>query len=76
VLEAVGEGSAIPMESDHVLIRAELVRERPSSSAPGMRQLEPGIRVRAVEFRGAWVVIARDGHKLGYVPADALARLQ
>ncbi|MGB8399023.1 caspase family protein [Bradyrhizobium sp.] len=67
---------AIPKEPTHVVIRAELVREKPSSDSPGSRQLEPGMRVRAVEFSGAWALIARDGQKLGYTPADALARMQ
>ena len=76
VLETSGEGPAIPREPEHVLIRAELVRERPSADAPGWLQLVPGTKVRAVEFIGSWVIIARDGQKLGYVPAEALARMQ
>lgn len=75
VLEA-DDGSTIPKEPTHVVVRAELVREKPSSDAPGSRQLTPGTQVRAVEFSGSWVVIARDGQKLGYLPADALARIQ
>jgi len=39
-------------------------------------QFEPGAQVRAVAFFGGWVLIARDGQKIGYVPADALARIQ
>jgi hypothetical protein len=70
------EGPAIPEESTHVIIRAELVRQKPSADSPGSRELMPGTRVRAIEFSGAWAVIARDGQKLGYVPANALARLQ
>jgi WD40 repeat protein len=67
----------IPKSPTHVLIRAELVRERASQDAPGDRQLSPGIQVRVVEFTtDAWAIIAREGEKLGYVPAAALAPLQ
>ncbi len=76
VLVASSEGPEIPKEPTHVLIRAELIREKPSVDAPGARQIVAGTQVRAVEFTGPWVIIARDGQKLGYVPVDALARLQ
>lgn len=76
VLDINSEKDSIPKEPTHVLIRTELLRGRPSADAPGSRQLTAGTLVRAVEFAGAWVIIARDGQKLGYVPADALARLQ
>jgi WD40 repeat protein len=67
----------IPKTPTHVLIRPELVRERPATDAPGERQLSPGIQVRVVEFTtDAWAIIAREGEKLGYVPAAALAPLQ
>jgi hypothetical protein len=29
-----------------------------------------------VEFVGAWVIVAREGQKIGYVPVEALARMQ
>jgi WD40 repeat protein len=67
----------IPKTPTHVLIRPELVRERPSADAPGERQLSPGMQVRVVEFTtNAWAIVAREGEKLGYVQAAALAPLQ
>jgi len=69
-------GASIPTASTHVLLRRELVREKPSANAAGSRELRQGFQIRAVEFAGSWAVIARDGVKLGYVPADALAELQ
>ena len=76
VLDVTGGGAAVPKEPTHVLIRAELVREKPAPDAQGSRTLAPGIQVRAVEFVGAWVIVARDGQRIGYVPTDALARMQ
>jgi hypothetical protein len=73
---ALGAGPAIPKEPTHVVVRAELLREKPATDAPGSRTLPPGTQVRAVEFVGAWVIVARDGQKLGYVPVEALARMQ
>jgi len=40
------------------------------------RQLSPGTQVRVVEFTDTSAIVARDGEKLGYVPAAALALLQ
>jgi hypothetical protein len=48
-----------------VLIRPERVRERPATDSQSKRELAPGTPVRAVEFVGAWVIVARDGQKLG-----------
>jgi hypothetical protein len=75
VLAAAG-GPVIAKDPTHVLIRPELLREKPASDAPGSRELAAGTQVRAVEFVGAWVIIAREGQKLGYVPVEALVRLQ
>jgi WD40 repeat protein len=76
VLEATTAGPEIPKEPTHVLIREEVLRERPAADAAGSRTLAPGTHLRAVKFDGAWVMVARDGQKLGYVPAQALARIQ
>jgi hypothetical protein len=52
------------------------VRQRPAADAQGERELSPGVQVRVVHFDGTWAIIARDGQKLGYVPAEASLRLQ
>jgi hypothetical protein len=52
------------------------VRERPAADAPGERELAPGAQVRVLRLVEQWAVIAREGQELGYVPAEALARLQ
>jgi hypothetical protein len=70
----------IPRTPTHVLIREERLREKPARDAAGERKLAPGTLVRvvdsAVNSAGNWVVVAREGQKLGYVPADAIARIQ
>jgi hypothetical protein len=67
----------IPRIPTHVLIRAELIRKRPVHDAESdLGKLEPGARVRVVEHaQGGFTLIAREGEKLGYVAADALAKL-
>jgi hypothetical protein len=68
--------AAIPKTQTHVLIREERVREKPDDQAARERKLAPGTLVRVVQIVGSWVVVAREGQKLGYLPADALARTQ
>jgi WD40 repeat protein len=67
--------TAIPRAPTHVLIREELVRERPASNAPGNTNLAPGTQVRVVDVVGTWVVVAREGQKLGYVPEESISKL-
>jgi tetratricopeptide (TPR) repeat protein len=68
--------SEVRRVATHVLTREELLRERPAPDATGERKLRAGDQVSAVKFVGDWAMIARDGQMLGYVPADALVRLQ
>jgi caspase domain-containing protein len=60
----------------HVLIRAERVREQPADDAPGIQTLPAYALVRVVKLVGGFSVVARDGVKLGYVPSNALAKVQ
>jgi hypothetical protein len=72
LLPASGE---VPSDPTHVLIRDEVLRERPGAEAPGSREIARGFRVRLVEMADdKWALIARDGQKLGYVPAEALVK--
>lgn len=76
VLQVGGAGPAISKIPTHVVIKQAILRERPASDAPAGRALPPGTQVRAVEFIGNWVVVARGGQKIGYLPLGALVRLQ
>ena len=77
VREAVlTQDGSIPIAPTHVLIRRERVREQAAPDTQGERELSPGMQVRVLKFDGAWALIARDGQKLGFVPADAIAQIQ
>jgi uncharacterized caspase-like protein len=66
----------IPTTPTHVLSRNELVRERPQADAPSQRELTRGFMLTVVEITGDWALVAREGQKIGYLPADALLRAQ
>ena len=78
VVAAAQTGAEEPISKTptHVLIRAERVREQPADDATGSQTLPPGAAVRVVKLVGGFSVVARDGEKLGYVPNDALVKLQ
>ena len=52
------------------------MRERAEADAPGARELPPGAHVYLVRLVNQWAVIAREGQELGFVPIEALARMQ
>ncbi|MEZ5840970.1 MAG: caspase family protein, partial [Hyphomicrobiales bacterium] len=68
--------ATLPVEPTHVLIRAAVVRAGADADAPELIELSPGTQVRLIETSGAVAHIARDGRPLGFVPIDALVRLQ
>ena len=70
------EPAIISKTPTHVLIRTERVREKAESDALGERSLATGTQVRVIELRNGWAIVAREGKKLGFVPEEALLRLQ
>lgn len=68
--------SIIPTKPTHVVIAPTAVRPTASSAAPTVIELQPGTQVRLVETASGWVLIARDGKKLGYVEEKVLLNLQ
>jgi hypothetical protein len=74
-LVSPGDG-AIPITPTHVVVRNETLRLGAAADAPAQRELGPGTLVRVVDIFGDWALIARDGQKLGYVPLQALAKMQ
>ena len=68
--------AAISTTPTHVLIRLERIREKPRGEKSGEPMLSPGVQVRVIETDGDWVLVACEGKRMGYVPADALLRLQ
>ena len=66
----------VPASPTHVLVRREGLRERPANDAPVTREVDRGTQVRVLSIVAGWAQVAREGQKLGYVPEEALLRLQ
>jgi hypothetical protein len=66
----------IPSKPTHVVIVRSPVHEAPGADSTTVLQLAPGAQVVLVETANGWMLIARDGKKLGYVEEKALLRLQ
>lgn len=78
LLPAVSDGpiAVIPAKPTHVVIAPAQVRQTASETAPLIIQLTAGTQVRLIKSAGSWVLVARDGKRLGYVEAKAIAALQ
>jgi hypothetical protein len=59
-----------------MVIRNERVPETPNTDVAGERELAAGTLVRVLAFDDEWAIIARDGEKLGYVPVEAILKMQ
>ena len=73
---AGGPAAAIPATPTHVVIAASTVRQSASAASGAGIELAPGTQVRLIEASGAWILVARDGKKLGYIDARSVAGLQ
>jgi hypothetical protein len=67
---------AAPAKPSHVIVAAAWVRESPRAGAAVIVELSPGTQVQLVETKDGWVLVARDGKKLGYLQEKELVRLQ
>lgn len=70
------ESTVVPAKPTHVVIAPVDVKDSASSTAATVIQLTPGAQVRLIETASGWVLIARDGQKLGYIQDSAIAGLQ
>jgi WD40 repeat protein/uncharacterized caspase-like protein len=68
--------AVIAAKPTHVVIAQTTVRQTADHKAAAVTELAPGAQVQLVETMGSWVLIARDGKRLGYVDVKALAGLQ
>jgi hypothetical protein len=68
--------ATIPSKPTHVVIATAPVKATVGNDSPTVIQLSPGTQVRLVNTDGGWVLIAREGHTLGYVRSNTLAGLQ
>ena len=74
---SMGPGTTIaPAKPTHVVVTTARVREAPKGDASVVTELTAGTQVQLVETAEGWVLIARDGKKLGYLEVKELARLQ
>ncbi len=67
--------AAIPDKPTHVVIAQTPVRSLARGSDTVV-ELKPGTQVTLVETADGWTLVAKDGHKLGYVQETSLIRLQ
>jgi hypothetical protein len=67
---------AFAAKPTHVVIAPTEARPSPSFSASVTLHLSAGTQVVLMQASGGWVLIARDGKRLGYVEEKMLARLQ
>jgi uncharacterized caspase-like protein len=65
----------VPTRPTHVLIAPAQVRQAANDNAPTLIELPPGTQIRLVETANGWILVARDGKRLGYVREDAKALL-
>jgi WD40 repeat protein len=68
--------AAVPTRPTHVIVVPATVREAAGAAAAAIDHLAPGTQVRLIETANGWVLIARDGKKLGYIEEKALLTLQ
>jgi uncharacterized caspase-like protein len=68
--------TTIPAKPTHVVVTPVDVKDAASDSALTVVHLAPGSQVRLMETANGWVLISRDGQKLGYVRGNAIAGLQ
>jgi WD40 repeat protein/uncharacterized caspase-like protein len=70
-----GKLEKISRDPSHVVIRSANAFESASTSAKVTIVLTPGTQVRMLTTSNGWVLIARDGSKVGFVQESALAAL-
>ncbi len=68
--------ASIPTMPTHVVIEKAPVRQTADGLGQPSNELPAGTQVRLVEISNGWVLVARDGKRLGYIEAKALATLQ
>jgi uncharacterized caspase-like protein len=73
---ATGGAATIPTGPTHVIVAPVDVKTTASDTGVTVTHLPPGTQVRLIETANGWVLIARDGQKLGYVESNAIAGLQ
>jgi WD40 repeat protein/uncharacterized caspase-like protein len=74
---ATGQADALVAgKPTHVVIAPSVVRQSPEPGAPAVTELAAGTSVVLIRGESGWVIVARDGKRLGYVEERSLLRLQ
>jgi WD40 repeat protein len=73
--QASPAATAIPTRPTHVVIAPTTVRQSAAAHGVAIIELQAGSQVTLVQAEGQWVIVARDGKRIGYVEEKALARL-
>jgi hypothetical protein len=60
----------------HTLIGTTVIRQFSNGAAMDIATLQAGAKVRVIQTRGAWDLIAEDGNVIGYVEADKLKDIE
>jgi uncharacterized caspase-like protein len=68
--------AAIPTRPTHVVITTATVRQTAAANGAAVTELPAGSQVTLVQTEGQWVIVARDGKRVGYVEEKSLLRLQ
>jgi uncharacterized caspase-like protein len=75
-VQATPAAAAIPTRPTHVVITPTTVRQTAAAAGAAVTELQVGTLVTLVQVDGQWVIIARDGKRVGYVEERVLARVQ
>jgi len=75
-LISVQPTTTIPSKPTHVVIAPATVRQSANESAAVIIELSAGTQVRLIESAGGWVLVAREGKRLGYLDGKMVAPLQ
>jgi WD40 repeat protein len=74
---AVNTPAAIPNKATHVVKGlTAIIRQSPEANSSVVIELTEGMQVTLIETIGDWVLVAREGKRLGYTEQTALMRLQ
>jgi WD40 repeat protein/uncharacterized caspase-like protein len=74
--QAAPSGAVIPTRPTHVVIMPTTVRQTAAATGAAVSELPAGSQVTLMQTEGQWVIVARDGKRIGYVEGKSLVRLQ
>ena len=69
-------GKLIALKPDHVVISPAPVFSKPDDASNELRQLAPGTMVTKIRSKNGFVLIGKQGKRIGYISQSALAPLQ